>query len=246
LLTIISLGLTGKRQIVFWKLDLQTKAKKRLQVVLCYTLGLCVFLFLAGVVFLRLLTHRPKNYEPLAPIQDRQVSQYLTHELATSFYNNLHRGKPFDLVIEQAGINDIIARGKWPQHVNGLLFSAPAVVFVPDNVLLMGIVAVEGIEVVVTIVLRPEFDQSGRLRLQVASIRAGALNITVFAKRLAAEIFRQQASEIQTNQLLSKTLSALVVDEPFKPVLEIEGRKVHIEGIAVASGALTIRFAPAT
>lgn len=212
--------------------------------VLCYALGLCVFLLLAGLALFLLITHRPETYNPPAPIEDRQVSPYLTHELATSFHNNLQSGKSFDLVIEQAGLNDIIARGKWPQKLNGLIFSAPVVLFIPENVLLMGTVTIQDIEVVVTIGLQSEFDESGRLRLQVTTVRVGALDITIFAKQLAAEIFRQQASKIQGDELLGTILSSLIGDESFDPILEIEGRRLRIENITVTSERLTIRFAP--
>lgn len=224
---------------------MKARTKKRLCIVLCCVAALCVFLFLTGLVCLVLIMHRPGSYDPPAPIDDRQVSPYLTHELAANFYNNLRRGEPFELVVEQEGINDIIARGKWPRRLDGLIFSAPAVAFLPGNVRLMGTVRIKQLEVVVTIVLRPELDDSGRLHLHVARVRAGSLDITAFARSLAAEILRQQTANMRKSELPGAILSALVNDESFEPVIKIEGKKVRIERITVAHEKLTIRFVPA-
>jgi len=222
---------------------LKINRKSKFRTALQYTLGLCVFLFLLALSCFLLITHRPSGYVPTEQIKDKQVSSYLTHELAADFYNNLHRGEPFDLVVSQNGINDIIAHSGWPRQINNLLFSEPAVVFVPGKILLMGTVAVNDIDVIVTIVLRPEINDSGRLRLEVAGIRAGALNITVLAKNFVGRAFNQ--AKIKENEPVEAILSAILMDESLETVLEIEGTKVRIENIGVSRGKLTVRFAPA-
>lgn len=223
---------------------MQPTTKKRLRTVI-YSALICVAGVLAvGLVCFVLITRRPENYNPLDPPDDRQVSPYLTHHLATEFHNNLHRDRPFDLLITQPGLNDIIARGKWPRTLNGSTFSAPAVIFAPDRILLMGTVAKDGLDFVVTVNLVPRMDALGRLKLEITAVRAGALDITALAKNLTARIVNAQAHEIDRTQPLARVLSALVTSESFEPVLQFDGRKLRIDKVKVAEGTLRIGFAP--
>jgi len=219
--------------------------KKRLRTILLYAAGLCLVAVIAGLGLLGLITRRPGNYHPPAPIDDGQVSPYLTHELAASFYNNLQHGKAFELKIEQEGINDIIARGNWPQQLDGMVFSAPAVVFSPGAVFVMGTVQSGRFTAVVTVKLKGQVDDSRRLRLQVKGVWAGVLNITPLAKAFAQEALRQQADKMPPDRFPGAILSALVNGESFDPVVQVDGKRVRIERITIEQQRLTIRFTPA-
>jgi len=66
-----------------------------------------------------------------------EVSPYLTHRLAPDFYNGVQLNEPFEMVIEQDGVNDILSRGVWPQQFDEMTVGIPMVVFEAGTVHLM-------------------------------------------------------------------------------------------------------------
>ena len=211
--------------------------------------------FLVGLVavvafFILLLLHKPNYYNPpeTAPANNDQseVSPYLTHVLSPQLYNGAQRREPFDLVVVQEGINDIIAGGEWPKETDGIRFLMPGVFFVPDNIILMGTVVAGGAELVVTIVGRPVLDDEGLLNLKVTKVRVGVVNVTFLAKVIAERIYKKQPGRSENNaqSLEAKIAGSLLSNEPFEPVFEIDDKKVRIKKIAVEQKKLTVSFVP--
>lgn len=213
-----------------------------------------LYWLLAGpvvVIFiLFLFLHRPARYKPpdIAVVGDRQgqVSPYLTHELLPRLYNGAQRDEPFELVVTQKGINDVIAQAGWPKQTSGLKFSAPMVLFIADGIVLMGTVAVGAAELVITIEIAPIFDRQGLLSLNVAKVKAGAVNITPFARVLARKTYfkRPAGSDINTEDLAERIARSLLDGQPLEPVFEIDNKKVRIERIAIEREKLTIYLVP--
>lgn len=205
----------------------------------------------AFVIFIfALLLYKPARYDPLkvapAGYKQRQVSTYLTHELLPQLYNGAQRGKPFDLIVIQKGLNDVIARSKWPKESGDARFSAPAVLFVPDSIVLMGTVVLKGMQLVVTIVLKASLDREGLLNLQAAKVKVGAMNITLLAKVIAKRMYQQRiaAAPIDKEDLQAQIVAALLNDEPFEPVFKVEDRKVRVEKITIMQEKLILRLVP--
>jgi hypothetical protein len=138
-----------------------------------------------------LLFHTPSSYKPLDLAHSKEVSLYLTHELLPELYNGAQYEEPFNLVVTQRGINDIVARFDWPQRLDGLSFSAPMVFFTPARLVLMGTVLIKGAEFVVTVIAEPSLDDEGLLSLQVVSVKLGAVDITPLAGVLAQRIYQR-------------------------------------------------------
>lgn len=210
---------------------------------------LCIDLVVA-VVVLVLLLYRPDRYNPAnlesTDSERRQVSPYLTHELSPQFYNGAQRGEPFDLVITQKGINEIVAGWGWPVMSEGLMLYAPAVLFVPGSVVLMGTVSFKGVEMVVSIELRPSIDQRGLSNLSVTQVKVGAMNITWPAKMMAKRMYAQKmaTASADSKALYAKIAASLLNDEPFEPVFEVDDRKVRIEKITVHQERITAHLVP--
>jgi len=212
---------------------------------------LLVDLAVAAIIF-ALLLYRPGRYKPVdfgsSNNRRREVSPYLTNDLSPKIYNGTQRGKPFELVVTQKGINDIITRGNWPMESEGILLYAPAALFIPGTVVLMGTADVKGVEFVITIELEPEINEQGLLNLQVTKVKVGAMNITPLAKMMAKKMYAQRVAAIPIDKeaLQTKIAASLLTDEPFEPVFKIEDKKVRIEKIAVAEEKLLLRFVPAS
>jgi len=199
-----------------------------------------------AAVILVLLLHKPGRYTPPKPPADKQVSQYLTNELLPQLYNGVQRGEPFDLVMSEDGINDVIARSKWPKESEGAKILAPQVFFVPDGAVIMGSVVMKGFEFIVTVELRPVFDANGLLNLNIVQIKVGAMNLTPIARITARKMYTQQLaeSEVDTENILAKIAGSLLNDEPFEPIFEVEKKEVRIEKISITQGKLTARLIP--
>jgi hypothetical protein len=238
---------SGKREMPHNEADLKIRRKRRIKKLICW---LCVDLVVA-VFILALLLHKPGSYDPADPnsagLERGQVSPYLTHELSPQFYNGTQRGEPFDLMITQKGINEIVAGWGWPRMSEGVMLYAPAVIFVPGSVVLMGTANVKGVEFIVTIVLKPSIDERGFSHLLVAEVKVGAMNITWLAKPMARKMYAQRAASLPADakSFYGKIAASVLNDEPFEPVFEVDDRRVRVEAITVYQQKLTARLVPA-
>src|SRR4030042_742981 len=142
----------------------------------------------AVIIIFAMLLHKPAYYKPLDCADSKEVSLYLTHQLLPELYNGAQLQEPFDLVVTQSGINDIVAHFEWPQEFGSVRISAPMVFFASDSIVLMGTVVMEGAKFVGTAVAEPGLDAAGLLNLQVASVKVGAVDITPLARVLARRI----------------------------------------------------------
>ena len=232
--------------------DTQTDSKNRKKTRLKkLVIWLFVDLVVVAVV-LTLLLHRPGRYAP-ADIDSfdhdpNQVSPYLTHELSPQFYNGAQRGEPFELVITQEGINEIVAGWGWPRVSQGAMLYAPAVLFVPNSVVLMGTVSIKGIEFIVTIGLAPKINEDGLADLRITEVKVGAMDITPLVKLIAKKMYakRIDSVHVDTKAIETKIAASLLNGESFEPVFKVEKQKVRIEKITVEKEKLTARLVPAS
>ncbi len=224
--------------------DLQIRKKARRKKLIRWLL---VDLAVAAIVF-SLLLYRPGRYKPSdsGKYKRGEVSPYLTNDLSPAIYNASQRVEPFDVIITQEGLNDIIARGNWPMESEGILLYAPAALFTPGKLVLMGTADAKGVEFVVTIELEPKINEDGLLNLQLAKLKVGAMNITPLAKIIAKKMYMQRISglEIDSNAIQTKIVASLLTDEPFEPVFIIDGKKVRIENITIENEKLLAHLVP--
>ncbi len=238
----------SKTEMQSTETDLKIRKKARFKKLVIWLL---VDLAVAAIIF-ALLLYRPGRYKPADSSSGNftrgQVSPYLTNELSPAIYNGTQRVEPFDVVITQSGLNDMIARGNWPMESEGVLLYAPAALFVPDTVVLMGTADIKGVEFIITIELEPKIDEQGLLNLQIGKVKVGAMNITPLAKMMAKKMYTQRlaAMPIDAEALQTKIAASLLNDEPFEPVFSIDDKKVRIEKITVDKEKLLLRLVPAS
>jgi hypothetical protein len=205
----------------------------------------------AAVVVFLLLIYRPGSYKPVdfdsLGYEQGQVSPYLTHVLSPQFYNNSQLGEPFDLVVTQNGINEIVAGLRWPKFSEGVMLYAPAVLFVPGSAVLMGTANVKGVELIITIEIVPKIDEQKLLNLNVTKVKVGAVNITPFARMVGKKMYTEKLAGIlvDTEALQAKIVGSLLNEEPFEPVFRVENSKVRIEKITIQQEKLIAHFVPA-
>jgi hypothetical protein len=239
---------SGKREIPHPPTDSKNRGKsRRKKLIVWLVIDLAVLAIVVGLLF-----HKPARYSP-ADLdsfnrEPGQVSPYLTHELSPQFYNGAQRCEPFDLTITQKGINEIVADWGWPKMSQGAMLYAPAVLFVPKSVVLMGTVSVKGVEFVVTIALEPKINENKLADLRVTEVKVGAMNITPLAKMIAKKMYAERigTAHKDTKAIEAKLAASLLNDEPFEPVFEVDKRKVRIEKITVEREKLTAHLVPAS
>jgi len=226
------------------KIHKKTRRKK-------LVMWLLVDLAVAAVVF-ALLVYRPGRYDPADfdsyGHESGQVSPYLTHELSPQVYNNSQRGEPFDLVVTQSGVNEIVAGLGWPKFSEGIMLYAPSVLFVPGSVVLMITANVKGVELIITIELEPKIDERKMINLHVAKVKVGAVNITPLARMMGKKMYAERLAvlTVDTEALQTKIVASLLNEEAFDPVFSVEDNKVRIEKITIYKEKLTARLVPAS
>ena len=204
------------------------------------------------IIVFALLIYRPGRYNPTgsgSSNQERgQVSPYLTHELSPQIYNGAQRGEPFDVFVTQEGINEVINYSQWPKESEGILLYAPAVLFIPGTIVLMGTADVKDVKFIIAIELEPKINEKGLLNLQVTKVKVGAMNITPLAKMMAKKMYAQRLAAVPTDTKAIQTqiVASLLNDEPFEPIFIIDDRKVRITKITIAEETLLVHFVPAS
>ena len=225
--------------------DLKNRRKSRLKKLAYWLL---IDLAVAALIVV-LLLYRPGRYRPLSAdgFKPGQVSPYLTH-LSSEVYNGAQLREPFEVVITEEAINDMIARGDWPQEHEGVMLYAPAAVLEPGVIAFMGTANVKGVELVVTIEIEPRIDEEGLLILQVGKLKIGAMNITPIAKMIARKMYSEQlaAAPVDTEAWQTKVAASLLADEAFEPVFPTgdEDIQVRVAKAAVEKGRLVLRLIP--
>ena len=204
-----------------------------------------------AVIVLLLLFHKPGHYHPAAPAagsDDQAVHPYLSHDLVPQFYNDAQDRKPFEMVILDKSLNEAIAQMKWPQEQAGASFSAPKVLFQPGRAVVMGTATARGVELVMTLALEPRWDDNGHFGFEVKKVKIGAMNITPLAKMLAKRQYQQRLETVpvDTSTVQAKIAAALLNQETFDPVFEVEDKWVRLEALEITEGKLTARFVPAS
>ena len=201
----------------------------------------------AVLLIIALLLHIPARYAPLRFAGDKRlVSPYLTNELLPALYNGAQLDKPFDLIITEDGVNDVIGRSGWPKDFGSVSISSSMVFFSPGRIDLMGTVTLKGVDSVVTVAVRPQIDPQGLLNLKVIKVSVGAVNITPLAGVIIAEICQKQFSEaaVDGKNVAAGIFSSLLNNKPFEPVFKIYDKRVRLTNLSIEEDKLTARLLP--
>ena len=200
-------------------------------------------------IILALLLYKPSGYRPpeVNPADHKkgQIHPYLTH-LSAELYNNSQLERPFELVVLEGQINEAIRFSDWQMESEGVKISEPVVLFEPEKIVLMGKANVKGADLIVTIMVKPDYDQQGLLNLKMSKLKIGAMNVTPLAKVIAKKMYKDRlaAGYIDTEDLRTKIAASLLTDEPFEPVFRIDDEEVRIDKITVEKGRLILRLVP--
>lgn len=208
-----------------------------------FRIGLIVLILLGGGgVFL--CRYTPQAYQPQPVDHPEQVSPYLTHKLGPDFVNQVQLDKPFELVVEQDGLNDIIRRQSWVEQFDDFAFTDPVVLFAQDTIYLMGTLDYKGLSSVVTVIAYPKMTPQGAISLDIQSIRLGVIPVTKLVGYLAVKGFDQSRDCFEDEPQLEEIVRAIVHNEPFDPVFKISDQTVRITQFTLLPEKLLLQFKP--
>lgn len=198
-------------------------------------------LLLASAVLLILIAYSPQTYQPAQPANPNELSPYLTHKLGPDFYNQIQLDQPFELIIEQEGINDILARYSWPVQIEGFTVYTPVLNLKSDGVTLMAQVNFKGLSAILSIAAKPYLDSDGKMNLNIQSVYLGALPITPLAQKLAQKFVQEH---FDPQDPIESVNYAIVSNQPFDPILHMLGKSARITALTLESGKARLFLTP--
>lgn len=204
-----------------------------------------------AVIILALLLYKPARYKPVmhtpADSNGERVHPYLSHVLGPQLYNGAQSQRPFRLQLSDQALNEAITQFRWPRETGGVAFSAPKVLFHPGRIVVMGTADIEKAKLVITIELKPLLDDEGRLDLNVAKVKVGAVNITPLAKMMAKRMYQERLETVpvDTDDIRTKVAGSLLAGESFEPVFKVEDKWVRLNDLSVSTGILDAEMIPA-
>jgi len=219
------------------------KNKSRFSKILKIILSVLLITTALLVTFTMMLFHKPAGYEPLTVNDPNEVSRHLTHYIAPTLYNNLQKPEPFELVLTQEAVSDIVARGKWPKEIGeGLKIYAPRVYFAQNAVVLMSLIELAEREMVLTVVGKAWLDEQKLFNLNIEMIKLGSINIRPLAMSIAADIYNAKLSENPSamDDQTKKIAEALLHHKPLLPEFEYQKNEIRVTDIRIRQTALTL------
>jgi uncharacterized protein YpmS len=217
------------------------KKKTRIKLYIWLSIPL-VLIFLAFI----LIIHKPNQYTPLRIADQNQISTYLTHYLMPVIYNNSQLDEPFEVVITEEGLNDIIARWRQPMNYNNITITEPQAVLTQKQIILIAAAKTRFANTVLTVRITPAIDSSGKLNIHVDSVSLGAAPITSLAKSTARKAFSDWLSftGTESDNITAQICTSLLDDEPFDPVFMFSEKYLRITKIKLEKKKITIMLLP--
>lgn len=220
----------------------KTKRKYKVRVILAVA-GIAV-LGIIGVVMI-LLGAVPGMYQPFVRPSSGQVSPYLTHDMGPGFFTGMQEGRPFEMVFQQWGVNEMLALATGTMTYGEFTVSSPTVVFNPDSLVLMATVQVKNVSSVLSITARPVIEQDGRLNLHIESARLGAMPVLSLLRTIGHKAINEYL--VGTDEDVYAGLARNVLDnEPFEPVVSVSHYTMRLKALTLEEGKAKLLIEPVT
>ena len=222
------------------------KDSRKLKKIKNYLLPASIFTLTLLVLAYVLIAHKPAGYAPLKISDTNQISPYLAKQLMPKIYNGAQMGEPFEVVLTQDGLNDIVARLPQPLQLNNILITGPQVILQPKDLILMATIKARPFDLYGSIDLQPSIDSNHLLNLHVTSVSLGAVNITPIALSIANKALTNwlESTGSDSNDIVAEVGMSLLNERPFEPIFEINGSSLKIVNITLAYKQMTVQLAP--
>ncbi len=231
----------SKREIPDKGIDLKNRKKKRLKKLICW---LAIDLSVAFIIF-ALLLYKPGKYNP-ALDESEEISSSLL-KLYSVIHDKSQLKEPFEIVITQKTLNDLINLADWPMESEGVLLYSPAAVIDANAIILMGTAELQSMEFIITIELGANINEHGLMNIDVQKVKVGAVNVTPIAKITAQQMYKQKLAEMGDIDLFTwqaKLVASILTDEPVEPLFDIDRQAIKVKKIFIEEGKMTLLLFP--
>lgn len=201
------------------------------------------FILTVVIVLILSVFYTPASYQPAARPQGGQVSPYLTHTLGPEFFNQVQLDKPFRLVVEQAGLNEILTSQSQPLTTGGFTLDSPAVQITPSTVKLMAQADYSDLSCILSIKSRPAMTSDGKLNLNIDSVNLGVIPITSLAANLARN-YAQEYIVSDSDPSIAPIVEGILNNQPFEPVFRISGYTIRLKELTLENGKIILLLVP--
>jgi uncharacterized protein YpmS len=222
--------------------DFAATAEGKLYIKRASLFALAFIIFLIALWIIDLFK-TPANFRIIRPIRGEQISPYLSNYIVPELHNNSQYGKPFDLVLSQTGINDILARHIDPNALAKAGLSDLTTCFKDDEIVFIARTNYKGFDFIVSMAIEPKIDKQGRLFLDAEDFQVGRSSLPFAAemvkKKIIAGLVENFKAE-KNEEFINTFLNSRKID----PVFNINHSKLRIEKITVQNEELIIHFLP--
>jgi hypothetical protein len=201
-----------------------------------------VLLAIAGLVMI-LLGYSPGIYQPFTRPGSGQVSPYLTHDMGPGFFTGMQGDKPFEMVFQQWGLNEMLALTVETMIFGEFTVSSPNVVIHPDSLVLMATVEVKGVSSVLSITAQPVMDKDGRLNINIQSAKLGAVPVLGLVRRIGQQVADEYLVGTD-EQAFAGIVKSVLNNEPFEPVVSVSNYTMRLKALTLEEGKIRLMIEP--
>ncbi|MFA6186327.1 MAG: hypothetical protein WC770_03820 [Phycisphaerae bacterium] len=205
-----------------------------------FALAFIVFLIALWIID---LFKTPANFRKVKPIQGEHISLYLSNYIMPELHNKSQYNEPFDLVLSQAGVNEILARHIDPNTLAKVGLSDLSARFKKGEIVLTAKTNYKGFNFIVSMTIEPRIDKNEKLVPGIGNFEVGRSSLPFVAGVIKKKIINSLSENFnaeKNNEFINTVLTTGKID----PVFNINHSKLRIEKITVQNEELRIHFLP--
>lgn len=207
------------------------------------SLFISAFIIFLIILWIIDLFKTPAYFRKVKPLHGEQVSLYLSNYIMPELYNKSQYDKPFDLVLSQAGINEIIIRQIDPNVLAKAGLSDLTTRFKDDEIVLTAKTNYKGFDFIVSMTIEPKIDKQGKLLLNAEDFQIGRSSLPFAAEMIRKKIIADLGQNFKTEKN-DEFFNAILSEGKIDPIFQINHSKLRVEKIDVQDQNLVLRFNP--
>jgi len=205
-----------------------------------------ITLILTGILLLFIvhwfigLFRTPAHFRTVEIIESNQISLYLSNVILPELYNKSQKGKPFEIIFTEEGVNEIISRHLDEKLLSRWDISDISVTFAKGEILLTGKTKYKGRDFILTAVFKPSVSEKG-FNAGLSKIYAGTSRLPFARQFVCDKILYKLAGQ---NSDVVHYAGVLLSDNRIPPEFTFEHRNLRVREIITEKHKLIIRFVP--
>jgi len=181
---------------------------------------------------------------PELPVDNNEVSRYLTHSLAPEFFNGINKGDKFTLRIHQSGFCDILNKQQWPLEIGKILIKWAKLEILDGKIRIICSIEAFSIDTTFRTDVSTTIDNAGKMQISLSETRAGKLPANFLINKMLKKYYSTIMDAQIVDSLETKLLESIIEGKKFSPKFDLYGRSIVIEKITAEKNLLTVVILP--